>query len=328
MAIEDVLKQIRKTYGKESIMLYDSGAILDVPAISTGSLGLDIASGIGGVPQGRQIEIFGKESSGKTTLGLHIVREAQVIGMRCAFLDMEQALDMKYAKDIGVNVDELLVSQPEYGEMAFDIAEQLILSKEIGVIVVDSVTALVTKKEIEGSINDNNIAPQARLMSKALRKLNPICKANNVIILYINQVRTKIGLMFGDPTITTGGDALKFYSSMRLQTFGKKEKVTKGEEIERINCRVYVAKNKVAPPYKEAIFDILFGYGIDEAAEIFEYGIKNGIVQKSKSIFSVNKKQIGITKDESIEFLSRHPKAMRYIRLNVLKALKESQGNA
>ena len=292
-ALDLALSQIEKQFGKGAIMRLGPGGVLaDVAVISTGSLGLDIALGVGGMPRGRVVEIFGPESSGKTTLSLHVISEAQKNGGVAAFIDAEHALDVGYAKKLGVNIDDLLISQPDTGEQALEIAETLVRSGAIDVIVVDSVAALVPRAEIEGEMGDSHMGLQARLMSQALRKLTAAISKSMTTVIFINQIRMKIGVMFGNPETTTGGNALKFYSSLRLD-IRKVETIKDGQDITGNRVRVKVVKNKVAPPFKQAEFDILFNEGISKLGELIDIGIEKGVVEKSGSWYSYKGDRIG-----------------------------------
>ncbi|ALS59136.1 MULTISPECIES: recombinase RecA [Pandoraea] len=306
-ALAAALAQIEKQFGKGSIMrLGDSEVEADIQVVSTGSLGLDIALGVGGLPRGRVIEIYGPESSGKTTLTLQVVAEMQKIGGTCAFIDAEHALDVGYASKLGVSVPELLISQPDTGEQALEIADALVRSGSIDLIVIDSVAALVPKAEIEGEMGDSLPGLQARLMSQALRKLTGTIKRTNCTVIFINQIRMKIGVMFGNPETTTGGNALKFYASVRLD-IRRIGSIKKGDEVVGNETRVKVVKNKVAPPFREAIFDILYGQGISREGEIIDLGVTAKIVEKSGAWYSYNGEKIGQGKDNAREFLRENP---------------------
>ncbi len=306
-ALAAALSQIEKQFGKGSVMrMGDGSAIGNVEAISTGSLGLDIALGIGGVPKGRVVEIYGPESSGKTTLTLHVVAESQKQGGTCAFVDAEHALDPQYAEKLGVNMDELLVSQPDTGEQALEITDMLVRSGAVDVVVVDSVAALTPKAEIEGDMGDSHVGLQARLMSQALRKLTSNIKRSNCIVIFINQIRMKIGVMFGSPETTTGGNALKFYSSVRLD-IRRIGAIKRGDEIVGNETRVKVVKNKVAPPFKQVEFQILYGSGISREGEIIDLGVKYGFVEKSGAWYSCNGERIGQGKENVRKFLIENP---------------------
>jgi recombination protein RecA len=296
-ALDLALSQIEKQYGKGAIMkLGGADAPVDIPAISTGSLGLDIALGVGGLPRGRVIEIFGPESSGKTTLTLHVIAEAQKAGGTAAFIDAEHALDLSYAKKLGVQVDDLLVSQPDTGEQALEIAETLVRSGAIDVIVVDSVAALVPRAEIEGEMGDAHMGLQARLMSQALRKLTAAISKSQTTLIFINQIRMKIGVMFGNPETTTGGNALKFYSSVRLD-IRRIESIKEGQDVTGNRVRVKVVKNKMAPPFKQAEFDILFAQGISKTGELVDLGVEKKVVEKSGAWYSYQGERLGQGRD-------------------------------
>ena len=306
-ALAAALGQIEKQFGKGSVMrLGDSSVARDVPVVSTGSLGLDIALGIGGLPRGRVVEIYGPESSGKTTLTLQVIAEAQKAGGTAAFVDAEHALDPAYAEKLGVNLDDLLVSQPDTGEQALEITDMLVRSGAVDVIVVDSVAALTPKAEIEGEMGDSHVGLQARLMSQALRKLTGTIKRTNAMVIFINQIRMKIGVMFGSPETTTGGNALKFYSSVRLD-IRRIGSLKKGDEVIGNQTRVKVVKNKVAPPFKQAEFEILYGTGISREGEIIDLGAQHNIIEKSGSWYSYNGDRIGQGKDNVRQFLVEHP---------------------
>ncbi len=306
-ALSAALGQIEKQFGKGAVMrMGDVAAARDVDAISTGSLGLDIALGIGGLPRGRVIEIYGPESSGKTTLTLQVIAEAQKLGGTAAFVDAEHALDPSYAEKLGVDVDELLVSQPDTGEQALEITDMLVRSGSIDVVVVDSVAALTPKAEIEGDMGDSHMGLQARLMSQALRKLTGNIKRSNTMVIFINQIRMKIGVMFGNPETTTGGNALKFYSSVRMD-IRRIGAIKKGDEILGNETRVKVVKNKMAPPFKKAEFQILYGEGISREAELIDLGVQHGFVEKSGAWYSYGSDRIGQGKDNVREFLKQNP---------------------
>ena len=306
-ALEQALGQIEKQFGKGSVMrMGDGTSIPDIEAISTGSIGLDVALGIGGLPKGRVVEIYGPESSGKTTLTLQVVAEAQKVGGTAAFIDAEHALDPSYAEKLGVNVDELLVSQPDTGEQALEITDMLVRSGAVDIIVIDSVAALTPKAEIEGEMGDSHMGLQARLMSQALRKLTANIKRSNVMVIFINQIRMKIGVMFGSPETTTGGNALKFYASVRLD-IRRIGAIKKGDEIVGNQTRVKVVKNKVSPPFKQAEFEILYGYGISRLGELIDLGVQHDIVNKAGSWYSYGDDRIGQGKENVREFLKEHP---------------------
>ncbi|HNP37483.1 MAG TPA: recombinase RecA [Woeseiaceae bacterium] len=306
-ALAAALGQIEKQFGKGSVMrLGDGTSIRDIEAVSTGSIGLDVALGIGGVPRGRVVEIYGPESSGKTTLTLQIIAEAQKMGGTAAFVDAEHALDPNYAGKLGVNVDELLVSQPDTGEQALEITDMLVRSGAVDVIVVDSVAALTPKAEIEGEMGDSHMGLQARLMSQALRKLTGNIKRSNAMVIFINQIRMKIGVMFGSPETTTGGNALKFYASVRMD-IRRIGAIKKGDEVIGNQTRVKVVKNKVSPPFKQAEFEILYGQGISREGEIIDLGVANGIVDKAGSWYSYGDDRIGQGKENVREYLKANP---------------------
>ncbi|WP_374621961.1 recombinase RecA [Pandoraea sp.] len=320
-ALAAALAQIEKQFGKGSIMrLGDSEVEADIQVVSTGSLGLDIALGVGGLPRGRVIEIYGPESSGKTTLTLQVVAEMQKIGGTCAFIDAEHALDVGYANKLGVSVPELLISQPDTGEQALEIADALVRSGSIDLIVIDSVAALVPKAEIEGEMGDSLPGLQARLMSQALRKLTGTIKRTNCTVIFINQIRMKIGVMFGNPETTTGGNALKFYSSVRLD-IRRIGSIKKGDEVVGNETRVKVVKNKVSPPFREAIFDILYGQGISREGEIIDLGVNAKVVEKAGAWYSYNGEKIGQGKDNAREFLRENPDIAHEIENKVRASL-------
>ena len=306
-ALDSALAQIEKTFGKGSIMKFGNQERLEIEVISTGSLGLDIALGVGGIPKGRIIEIYGPESSGKTTLTLHAIAECQKAGGTCAFIDAEHALDPVYARKLGVNVDELLISQPDSGEQALEICDTLVRSGAIDMVIVDSVAALVPKAELEGEMGDATMGAQARLMSQALRKITGTVNRTQCTVIFINQIRQKIGVMFGNPETTTGGNALKFYASVRMdirRIGALKDK----EEVVGNLTRVKVVKNKVSPPFKTVEFDILYGQGISKEGELIDMGIKSGIVEKSGSWFSYKDQRIGQGKENVRQFMKENPK--------------------
>ena len=306
-ALSAALGQIEKQFGKGSVMrMGDTSAVREVEAISTGSLGLDIALGVGGLPRGRVVEIYGPESSGKTTLSLQVIAEAQKLGGTAAFVDAEHALDAVYAEKLGVNVDELLVSQPDTGEQALEITDMLVRSGAIEIVVVDSVAALTPQAEIEGDMGDHHVGLQARLMSQALRKLTGNISRSNTMVVFINQIRMKIGVMFGNPETTTGGNALKFYSSVRLD-IRRIGAIKRGDEVVGNETRVKVVKNKVAPPFKQVEFDLLYGEGISREGEIIDLGVREGIVDKAGAWYSYNGDRIGQGKDNVRNFLKEHP---------------------
>lgn len=306
-ALDLAVSQIEKQFGKGAIMKLGEDAIIkDVPVISTGSLTLDLALGIGGLPRGRIVEIYGPESSGKTTLALQVVAQAQKIGGTCAYIDAEHALDMGYARKLGVKAEELLVSQPDNGEQALEITDTLVHSSAIDIIVIDSVAALTPRAEIEGEMGEPQMGLQARLMSQALRKLVGTISRSNTLVIFINQVRMKIGVMFGNPETTTGGNALKFYASVRLD-IRRTGAVKQGEEIVGNRTKVKVVKNKMAPPFKEAEFDVLYGSGVSKEGELVDIGSENGIVDKSGAWYSFSGDRIGQGRENAKEYLKEHP---------------------
>jgi recombination protein RecA len=325
-ALGAALSQIEKQFGKGSVMrLGDSTVSRDIEAISTGSLALDLALGIGGLPRGRVVEIYGPESSGKTTLTLQVIAQCQRAGGTAAFVDAEHALDPAYAGRLGVNVDDLLVSQPDTGEQALEITDMLVRSSAVDVVIVDSVAALTPKAEIEGEMGDSHMGLQARLMSQALRKLTANIKRSNTLVIFINQIRMKIGVMFGNPETTTGGNALKFYASVRLD-IRRTGSIKNGDEVVGSETRVKVVKNKVAPPFKQAEFDILYNEGISREGELIEIGVQQGIVDKAGAWFSYNGQKIGQGKDNTRQFLKEHPEMANEIdaklRATLLKPVK------
>lgn len=305
-ALQAALGQIVKSYGKGSVMKLGQRPELDIEAIPTGSLGLDIALGIGGLPKGRIIEIFGPESSGKTTLTLHAIAEAQKKGGTCAFIDAEHALDPAYAKKLGVNIDELIISQPDTGEQALEIADTLVRSGAVDMLVIDSVAALVPKAEIEGEMGDSHMGLQARLMSQALRKLTASISKTNCIIIFINQIRMKIGVMFGSPETTTGGNALKFYASVRLD-IRRIGSIKEKDEVTGSQTRVKVVKNKVSPPFRTVDFDIMYGSGISKEGEMIDIGVKLELIEKAGAWFSYNNIRIGQGRENAKQYLKDHP---------------------
>jgi len=316
-ALSAALTQIERQFGKGSVMrMGDAGTVKDVDVISTGSLALDIALGIGGLPRGRVIEIYGPESSGKTTLTLQVIAEAQKKGGTAAFIDAEHALDPGYAQKLGVNVDDLLVSQPDTGEQALEIADMLVRSGAVDVVVVDSVAALTPKAEIDGEMGDSHMGLQARLMSQALRKLTANIKRSNTMVIFINQIRMKIGVMFGNPETTTGGNALKFYASVRLD-IRRTGAIKKGDEVIGNETRVKVVKNKVAPPFKQAEFEILYGAGISREGEIIDLGVKAGLVEKSGAWYSYAGTRIGQGKDNVRGYLKENPQIAQEIEAQI-----------
>ena len=320
-ALSAALTQIERQFGKGSVMrMGDVGAVRDVEAVSTGSLALDIALGVGGLPRGRVVEIFGPESSGKTTLTLQVIAEAQKVGGTAAFVDAEHALDPSYAEKLGVNVEDLLVSQPDTGEQALEIADMLVRSGAVDVVVVDSVAALTPKAEIEGEMGDTHVGLQARLMSQALRKLTANIKRSNTLVIFINQIRMKIGVMFGNPETTTGGNALKFYSSVRLD-IRRTGAIKKGDEVVGNETRVKVVKNKVAPPFRQAEFEILYGEGISREGEIIELGVKHEFIDKAGAWYSYNGDRIGQGKENVRQFLKGNPEVAQEIEGRIREKL-------
>lgn len=327
-ALAAALGQIEKQFGKGSVMrLGDSGGYKDIEVVSSGSIGIDIALGIGGLPRGRVVEIYGPESSGKTTLTLQVIAEAQKLGGTAAFVDAEHALDPSYAEKLGVNVDELLVSQPDTGEQALEITDMLVRSGAVDVVVIDSVAALTPKAEIEGEMGDSHMGLQARLMSQALRKLTANIQRSKTMVIFINQIRMKIGVMFGSPETTTGGNALKFYSSVRLD-IRRIGAIKKGDEIIGNQTRVKVVKNKVSPPFKTAEFEILYGTGISRQGEIIDHGVAQNIVDKSGSWYSYNGDRIGQGKENVREFLRQNPEISDDIERQIRAKLLPGKGEA
>ena len=319
-ALDLAISQIEKQFGKGAIMRLGTGEIpVDIPMIPTGSLGLDIAVGIGGLPRGRVIEIFGPESSGKTTLSLHAVASAQREGGTAAFIDAEHALDIHYAKRLGVRTDDLLVSQPDTGEQALEIVETLVRSSAVDIIVIDSVAALVPRAELEGEMGDAHMGLQARLMSQALRKLTATISKSQTTVVFINQIRMKIGVMFGNPETTTGGNALKFYSSMRLD-IRRIESLKDGQNVVGSRVRVKVVKNKVAPPFKQAEFDVMFNEGISRIGEIVDLGVEKGIIEKSGAWYSYKGERVGQGRDQTKEYLKEHAPVAKEIEGKIKEA--------
>ncbi len=320
-ALAAALAQIEKQFGKGSVMrLGDSGAEKDIEVVSTGSLGLDVALGVGGLPRGRVVEIFGPESSGKTTLTLQVIAQMQRKGGVAAFIDAEHALDPQYAAKLGVNISDLLVSQPDTGEQALEIADMLVRSGSVDIVVVDSVAALTPKAEIEGEMGDSHVGLHARLMSQALRKLTGNIKRSNTLVIFINQIRMKIGVMFGSPETTTGGNALKFYASVRLD-IRRIGAIKRGEEVVGNETRVKVVKNKVAPPFRVADFDILYGEGISREGEIIELGVIHKMIDKSGAWYAYNGEKIGQGKDNTREYLKEHPALAQEIESRIRAAI-------
>jgi recombination protein RecA len=320
-ALDAALGQIEKQFGKGSIMLMgDKSVSHDIQSVSTGSLGLDVALGIGGLPRGRVVEVYGPESSGKTTLTLHVIAEMQKIGGTAAFIDAEHALDPIYAGKLGVDIDSLIVSQPDTGEQALEITDSLVRSGAVDVVVIDSVAALTPKAEIEGDMGDSHMGLQARLMSQALRKLTANIKRTNTLVIFINQLRMKIGIMFGNPETTTGGNALKFYASVRLD-IRRIGAIKKGDEILGNETRVKVVKNKVAPPFKQVVFDILYGQGISREGEVIDLGVKEDLIEKSGSWYSYKGEKIGQGKDNVRKFLQENPEIYETLQVQIKEKL-------
>ena len=325
-ALKLTMDKLEKDYGKGSVMMLGDKAEAMQEVISTGSIGLDVALGIGGLPRGRVVEIYGPESSGKTTLATHVIAEAQKKGGMCAFIDAEHAFDSAYAKKLGVDVDNLLISQPDYGEQALEIADRLILSGALDVVVIDSVAALVPKSELEGEMGDSKMGLHARLMSQALRKLTATISKTNTICIFINQLREKIGVMFGNPEVTTGGNALKFYASVRLD-IRRMTQVKDGDEAIGNHVKVKVVKNKVAPPFRAAEFDIIFGEGISKTGEIVDMGTELGIVQKSGSWYSYNNDKLGQGRDSVKQLMVDNPDLAKEIEGKIREKIKEMQAS-
>ena len=323
-ALETALQQLEKQFGKGTVMRLGENAAMQVEAISTGSLSLDVALGIGGVPRGRIIEVYGPESSGKTTLALHVVASAQKQGGEAAFIDAEHALDPVYAKALGVDTDSLLVSQPDPGEQALEIAEALVRSGAVDVLVVDSVAALVPKAEIEGEMGDSFVGLQARLMSQALRKLAGAISKGNCAVIFINQLREKIGVMYGNPETTTGGRALKFYASVRID-IRRTETLKNGSTPVGNRVRAKVVKNKIAPPFKEAEFDIMYGEGISRVGEVLDMGLKFGLLQKSGAWFYMGDERLGQGRDAAKQYFREHPETMAQVEAQIIEKLKNQE---
>jgi len=319
-ALDAALSQIDRQFGKGTVMRLGDKGREKIPAISTGSLGLDVALGIGGLPRGRIVEIYGPESSGKTTLTLQVIAEAQKAGGTCAFVDAEHALDPGYAEKLGVNVDDLIVSQPDTGEQALEVSDMLVRSGAVDVLVVDSVAALTPKSEIEGEMGDHHVGLQARLMSQALRKITGNIKTANCLVIFINQIRMKIGVMFGNPETTTGGNALKFYSSVRLD-IRRIGAVKDGDEVIGNETRVKVVKNKVAPPFKQSEFQILYGKGINLYGEIIDFGVKLGLVDKAGAWYSYNGDKIGQGKANAMQYLRDNPETATFLESKIKEQL-------
>ncbi len=325
-ALKLTMDKIDKDFGKGSVMMMSDKGVVEQEAISTGSIGLDMALGIGGLPKGRVVEIYGPESSGKTTLAIHVIAEAQKKGGMCAFIDAEHAFDSNYAQKLGVDIDNLLISQPDYGEQALEIADRLILSGALDVVVIDSVAALVPKGELEGEMGDSKMGLQARLMSQALRKLTATISKTNSCCIFINQLREKIGVMFGNPETTTGGNALKFYASVRLD-IRRQAQLKDGDEVIGNHIKVKVVKNKVAPPFRQAEFDIIYGEGISKVGEIIDMGVELGIVQKSGSWFSYNGDKLGQGRESVKQLMIDNPEMANEIETKIREKIKENQGS-
>jgi len=323
-ALKLTMDKIDKDFGKGSVMMMNERVDMEIGVISTGSIGLDMALGIGGLPKGRVVEIYGPESSGKTTLAIHVIAEAQKKGGMCAFIDAEHAFDSEYAKKLGVDIDNLLISQPDYGEQALEIADRLILSGALDVVVIDSVAALVPKSELEGEMGDSKMGLQARLMSQALRKLTATIHKTNSCCIFINQLREKIGVMFGNPETTTGGNALKFYSSVRLD-IRRMAQIKDGDTSIGNHVKVKVVKNKVAPPFRQAEFDIIYGEGISKVGEIIDMGVELGIIQKSGSWFSYNNDKLGQGRESVKQLMIDNPEMANEIELQIREKIKEAQ---
>ena len=324
-ALAAALSQIEKQFGKGSVMrMGDASAVRNIEVVSTGSLSLDLALGVGGLPKGRIVEIYGPESSGKTTMTLQAIAEAQKAGGTCAFVDAEHALDPVYSEKLGVDMDELLVSQPDTGEQALEITDMLVRSGAVDVVVVDSVAALTPKAEIEGEMGDSHVGLQARLMSQALRKLTANIKRSNCVVIFINQIRMKIGVMFGSPETTTGGNALKFYASVRLD-IRRIGAIKKGDEVVGNETRVKVVKNKVAPPFRQATFEILYGEGVSREGEIIELGVAQGLIEKSGAWYSYNGDRIGQGKENVRNFLKENPDIARHVEAQIRATLMPSE---
>jgi recombination protein RecA len=327
-ALAAALGQIEKQFGKGSVMRMGDAAVAAIDVISSGSLSLDLALGVGGLPRGRIVEIYGPESSGKTTLALHAVAETQKLGGTAAYVDAEHALDPSYAQKLGVNIDDMLVSQPDTGEQALEITDMLVRSGAVDLIVVDSVAALTPKAEIEGEMGDSHVGLQARLMSQALRKLTANIKRSNCLVIFINQIRMKIGVMFGNPETTTGGNALKFYASVRLD-IRRIGAIKRGEEVIGNETRVKVVKNKVAPPFRQASFDILYGEGVSRESEIIDLGVEHGVIEKTGAWYSCNGERIGQGKDNVRNYLKENPERARAIEAEVrLRAVPKAGAGA
>ena len=323
-ALETALAQIEKQFGKGAVMKLGTNVAMQVDAISTGSLGLDLALGIGGLPRGRIIEVYGPESSGKTTLALHVLAEAQKLGGEVAFIDVEHALDPTYARALGVDIDSLLVSQPDTGEQAMEICEALVRSGAIDAIVVDSVAAMVPRAEIEGEMGDSHVGLQARLMSQAMRKLTSVIGKTNTVCVFINQLREKVGVMYGNPEVTTGGRALKFYASVRMEV-RRVEHLKNGTELIGSHTRVKVVKNKVAPPFKQAEFDIMYGEGISRTSELVDLGVEFGILNKSGAWFSMGDTRLGQGRDAAKQYFKDHPDIADDVQKQIMEKVAEER---
>ena len=323
-ALKLTMDKIDKDFGKGSVMMMNERVEVEQAVISTGSIGLDMALGIGGLPKGRVVEIYGPESSGKTTIAIHVIAEAQKKGGMCAFIDAEHAFDSTYAKKLGVDVDNLLISQPDYGEQALEIADRLILSGALDVVVIDSVAALVPKSELEGEMGDSKMGLHARLMSQALRKLTATISKTNSCCIFINQLREKIGVMFGNPETTTGGNALKFYASVRLD-IRRMSTIKDGDAAVGNHVKVKVVKNKMAPPFRQAEFDIVYGEGISKAGEIIDMGVELGIIQKSGSWFSYNSDKLGQGRESVKQLMIDNPEMANEIEVQIREKIKEAQ---
>ena len=324
-ALDSALKQIEKLYGKNAVMRLGQNSTLNAEVISTGSLTLDIATGIGGFPKGRIVEIYGPESSGKTTLALHCIAEAQKKGGEAAFIDAEHALDPVYAQNLGVDIDSLLVAQPDYGEQALEITEQLVRSNAVDIIVVDSVAALVPRSEIDGEMGDSHVGLHARLMSQAMRKLTGAINKSNCLLIFINQLREKVGVMYGNPEVTTGGRALKFYSSMRVDVRKGETLKATGSELIGNRTKVKIVKNKLAPPFKQAEFDIMYGTGISKDGEIIDMAVEYGIIKKSGSWFSYNDERLGQGRDKVKDLVRNDPELAAKLEVQIKEKLDEIQ---
>jgi recombination protein RecA len=323
-ALKLTMDKIDKDFGKGSVMMMNERVVVEQAVISTGSIGLDMALGIGGLPKGRVVEIYGPESSGKTTIAIHVIAEAQKKGGMCAFIDAEHAFDSTYAKKLGVDVDNLLISQPDYGEQALEIADRLILSGALDVVVIDSVAALVPKSELEGEMGDSKMGLHARLMSQALRKLTATISKTNSCCIFINQLREKIGVMFGNPETTTGGNALKFYASVRLD-IRRMSTIKDGDNAVGNHVKVKVVKNKMAPPFRQAEFDIVYGEGISKVGEIIDMGVELGIIQKSGSWFSYNSDKLGQGRESVKQLMIDNPEMANEIEAQIREKIKEAQ---